>query len=55
MKVFVVEGYKCIEHEECVEVLGVFSTEEKALACVHEFQTTDKNAYDAVITECEVE
>lgn len=38
MKVYVVVEFAVIEHEECTEIMGVFSSIEKAEAAIKEYE-----------------
>lgn len=44
MKVFVVYECAIIEYEECVRVMGVFSSEEKAEAARREYENWSKSS-----------
>lgn len=44
MKVYVVVEYAVIEYEECTQVMGVFSSEDKAKEAIKDYEEWSKDS-----------
>jgi uncharacterized protein YfcZ (UPF0381/DUF406 family) len=48
MKVYIVMEYAVIEYEECTQVMGVFSSEDKAKEAIAEYTKWSKDSSGAM-------
>lgn len=58
MKVYIVMEYAVIEYEECTQVMGVFSSEDKAKEAIAEYTEWSKDSkwrHEYSYIECEVD